>query len=113
MRPAARSTPKHKWPARSSHLPTGLEITTRKELTSMSQTTQLASGHIHLSDEITVELVSPNGWPSADPDAVTEEPAKIRIIWPPHSTITTAGKFAEVAAAAVKVLANASTELSR
>jgi hypothetical protein len=68
----------------------------------MSKVTTLASGQFHLSDTITIELVQADG-----------EPARIRITWPPHDTMTTPAKYTEAAAAAMKVLANASTELSR
>jgi hypothetical protein len=62
----------------------------------------LASGQVHMSDELTVELINS-----------TDEPARIRIVWPAHATITTPASYAEAAAAAMRVLANASTELSR
>jgi hypothetical protein len=62
----------------------------------------LASGQFHLSDSITIELVQPDG-----------EPGRIRITWPSHTTITTPAKYAEAAAAAMRLLASASTELSR
>ena len=69
---------------------------------SQHPTTVLAHGPINLSDSITVELVQP-----------ANEPARIRITWPAHATIATSAKYAEVAAAAMRVLANGVTELSR
>ena len=68
----------------------------------MSKVITLASGEFHLSDTITVELVQPDS-----------EPARITISWPPHTTITTPAKYTEAAAAAMRLLASASTELSR
>ena len=70
----------------------------------MTNVTTLGEAQITQSihETVTVELVQPDG-----------EPARIRIVWPPHTTTTTPAKYAEAAAAAMKVLANASTELSR
>jgi hypothetical protein len=64
--------------------------------------TVLAHGQFNLSDTITVELVQP-----------ANEPPRILIVWPPYRSVTTAAKYAEVAAAAMRVLANGVTELSR
>jgi hypothetical protein len=79
----------------------------------MSKVTQLASGQIHMSDDLRVELITPNSWPNqhSDPDAVTEEPPRIRIIWPIHSTVCTPAKFDQAVANAMKVLSNAVVEL--
>ncbi|HET9562219.1 MAG TPA: hypothetical protein VFP01_08940 [Propionibacteriaceae bacterium] len=41
------------------------------------------------------------------------ESARVRIIWPPQTTITTPAKYAEAAATVMRILANASTELAR
>ena len=41
------------------------------------------------------------------------EPPRIRIIWPPQTSITSSAMYAEVAATAMRTLANASTELAR
>jgi hypothetical protein len=70
----------------------------------MSKQTTLASGQITPSphDTITVELVQS-----------VDESARTRIIWPDHTTITSPRKYAEVAATAMRILANASTELAR
>jgi hypothetical protein len=65
-------------------------------------TTTLAHGQFHQSDSITVELIGPNN-----------EPARVRITWPSHPTITTTAKYTEAAATAMRILANASTELAR
>jgi hypothetical protein len=83
---------------------------------SMSKSITLASGAINLSDEISVELIAPPGWPyePLDPAAATEEPARVVISWPNHGdSVTTPAKFAEVASAAMKILAAATVELSR
>jgi hypothetical protein len=65
-------------------------------------TTTLASGAVNNSDELTVQLVQP-----------ASEPPRILIVWPPATLVTTPAKYAEVAAAAMRVLANGVTELSR
>jgi ABC-type proline/glycine betaine transport system substrate-binding protein len=68
----------------------------------MSKVTTLAHGHIHMSDELTVEFVQPDG-----------EPARIVVSWPNHVAVTTTAKYAEAAANAMRILANGVTELSR
>jgi hypothetical protein len=68
----------------------------------MPKVTTLASGQINRSDQITIELVEADG-----------RPPRVAIIWPPRSTVTTVAQLSEVLAAAVRILANASTELSR
>ena len=74
----------------------------------------LAHGQIHLSDAITVELIAPAGYPNErpDPNAVTEEPARVVIQWPKHSTVCTPATFDKVVANAMKVLSNAVIELA-
>jgi hypothetical protein len=68
-----------------------------------SSTTPLASGTINASgDTIEVVLVQP-----------ADVPAVIRIIWPLWPTVADPRRYAEVAAAAMRLLANASTELAR
>ena len=64
--------------------------------------TTLASGAVNKGDELTVQLVQP-----------ANEPPRILIVWPPYTSVTTPAKYAEVAAAAMRVLANGVTELSR
>ena len=68
----------------------------------MSKITTLASGQINTTDQITVILVRPEGIPPS-----------VIIHWPEQSTVSAPRKFAEVAAAAMKILALASTELTR
>jgi hypothetical protein len=76
--------------------------------------TQLAHGQIHMSDELRVELMTPDGRPSqrTSPGAAAEEPPRIRIIWPGRTTITTPAKFDQAVANAMKVLSNAVVELA-
>ena len=70
----------------------------------MSKSTILAAGQITLSahNTIRVELLEPVG-----------EPARIQIIWPPETTVTTPARYIEATSAAMRILGNASTELSR
>jgi hypothetical protein len=68
----------------------------------MSKITTLASSQITAVDTITVQLLEPTG-----------EPAIVRVTWPLQATITSAVKYAEVGSVAMRILANASTELSR
>lgn len=67
----------------------------------MTQITELARGKVD-SDELVVELVEPEGHPEA-----------VFIRWPEHATVVQRARFAEVAATAMRLLANASTELTR
>jgi ABC-type proline/glycine betaine transport system substrate-binding protein len=69
---------------------------------SQHPTIVLAHGQVHMSDTIKVELVQPDG-----------EPARIVVVWPNHVTACTTAKYAEAAANAMRILANAVTELSR
>jgi hypothetical protein len=80
----------------------------------MPNVIRLAHGTVHMSDTITVELVSPDGWPQrrTDPDAVTEKPPRIRIIWPSHSTVTTPASFDQVVANTMRLLSTAVIELA-
>jgi hypothetical protein len=70
----------------------------------MSKITELAAGQFTTSPDntIRVELLEPAG-----------EPAIVRVTWPAQATVTSAVKYAEAAAVAMRILANASTELSR
>ena len=67
----------------------------------MSKLTTLASGQINATDAITVVLVEPEGMPSS-----------VIIHWPAQSTVSIPHQFPEVAAAAMRVLAKASTALA-
>jgi hypothetical protein len=69
----------------------------------MSKITTLASGQITPSDTLTVELIQPDSMP-----------AVVRIVWPtkPSVTAATAKALAALAAAMVRTLAEAQTELA-
>jgi hypothetical protein len=70
----------------------------------MSKSIILASGQLTKSphDTLRVELLEPTG-----------ELAIVRVTWPSQTTITPAVKYAEMAATAMRILANGSSELSR
>jgi hypothetical protein len=67
----------------------------------MSQITVLSEGRVG-HDAMEIQLVESDG-----------RPPRVLIIWPPHATVTTVSQLAEVFAAAIRILANASTELNR
>jgi hypothetical protein len=63
----------------------------------------LADGQITTSgDTVRVDLIQPGGLPPS-----------VRVSWPAKPTIVQPRRFAEVAGAAVRILAGANTELSR
>ena len=68
----------------------------------MTQSTILSSGTINGADTLTIELIQPNSMP-----------AVVRITWPTAATITTPAHYLEVASAAMRLLAEASTTLAR
>jgi hypothetical protein len=68
----------------------------------MNQRTDLSAGTINGHDRLVVELIEP-------PDT----PPIVAINWPAKRTVCTPAKCAEVAAAAMRLLANASTALAR
>ena len=68
----------------------------------MTQSTILSSGPINGADILTIELIQPNSMPPV-----------IRIVWPTAATITTPAHYLEVASAAMRLLAEASTTLAR
>ena len=69
----------------------------------MSQAIHLASGALNRSgDTLTIELIQPDSMP-----------AVVRIVWPQQPTITTPARYNEVASAAMRLLAEASTMLAR
>jgi hypothetical protein len=68
----------------------------------MSKTTTLASSQITAVDSITVELVE------AD-----ETPAVVIVRWPVKPTVCHPRRYADVAAAAMKILATASTRYAQ
>jgi hypothetical protein len=63
-----------------------------------SHVIELARGAITAADELVVELV---------------QPGAVRIIWPTQPTVVPPAHYAETAAAAMRLLANGSTELAR
>jgi hypothetical protein len=67
----------------------------------MSNVTTLSDGRVG-HDQLRVELVEAGS-----------RPPHVRITWPPHATVTTVAQLAETLAAAMRILANASTELNR
>ena len=67
----------------------------------MTQITELARGMV-ASDELVVRLVEPDGHPET-----------VIIVWPDHATVAQPARFAQIAATATRLLANASTELTR
>jgi hypothetical protein len=67
----------------------------------MHQTTQLSSGLINGHDRLTVELVEPR-----------DLPAVVLLRWPTKPSVCTPDTYANVAAAAMQVLAAAVIELA-
>jgi hypothetical protein len=67
----------------------------------MSKITERASGQITKSDAITIVLVEPESMPSS-----------VIIHWPTQSTVVQPWRYRDVAAAAMKVLAKATTVLA-
>jgi hypothetical protein len=68
----------------------------------MTQSTILSSGPINGADTLTIELIQPDSMP-----------AVVRIVWPTAATITTPAHYLEVASAAMRLLAEASTTLAQ
>jgi hypothetical protein len=68
----------------------------------VTQSTILSSGTINGADTLTIEAIQPDSMP-----------AVVRIVWPTAATITTPAHYREVASAAMRLLAEASTTLAR
>ena len=68
----------------------------------MAKSTILSSGPINGADTLTIEVIQPDCMP-----------AMVRIVWPTAATITTPAHYLEVASAAMRLLAEASTTLAR
>jgi hypothetical protein len=68
----------------------------------VNQSTILSSGPINGADTLTIEVIQP--------DSI---PAVVRIVWPTAATITTPAHYLQVAGAAMRLLAEASTTLAR
>ena len=69
---------------------------------SSAQTSELASGPIIGADELSVQLIQPDGMP-----------AVVRINWPLRPTTAAAAHYPAVAAAIVKIVAESATALAR
>jgi hypothetical protein len=69
---------------------------------SSSESTDLARGAINGVDELSVQLIQPDGMP-----------AVVRINWPLRPTTAAAAHYPAVAAAIVKIIAESATALAR
>jgi hypothetical protein len=67
----------------------------------MSKITLLGHAQINTSDEIAIELVTPDDLPAA-----------VRIVWPPAPTVTGARNFPDTAAVIVRLFSEAATTLA-
>jgi hypothetical protein len=81
--------------------PDGPEAHLSRKRVPVAKSTILSSGPINGGDTLTVELIQ------ADRMAV------VRIVWPSAATIITPAHYLEVASAAMRLLAEASTTLTR
>jgi hypothetical protein len=102
MHPPRSTNPREKWPARRLQLLTGLRPTYLRKRVPVTQSTILSSGPINGADTLTIEVIQPESMP-----------AVVRIVWPTAATITTPAHYLEVASAAMRLLAEASTTLAR
>ena len=68
----------------------------------MSKITPLGRAQINTSDQIVIELVTPDDLPAA-----------VRIHWPDKPSVTGARNFPDTAAAVVNLFAEAATALAR
>ena len=82
--------------------PDGPETHLSRKRVPVAKSTILSSGPINGGDTLTVELIQPDRMPVA-----------VRIVWPSAATITTPAHYLEVASAAMRLLAEASTTLTR
>jgi hypothetical protein len=82
--------------------PDGPETHLSRKRVPVTQSTILSSGPINSADTLTIELFQPD-----------RMPAVVRIVWPTAATITTPAHYLEVASAAMRLLAEASTILAR
>jgi hypothetical protein len=67
-----------------------------------AESTDLAHGTINGAGELSVQLISPDGMPSA-----------VRITWPLKPSMIDPRRFPEVAATLARLFATATTELAR
>jgi hypothetical protein len=82
--------------------PDGPETHLARKRVPVAKSTILSSGPINGGDTLTVELIQPDSMP-----------AVVRIVWPSAATIITPAHYLEVASAAMRLLAEASTTLAR
>jgi hypothetical protein len=68
----------------------------------VTQSTILSFGPINGADTLMIEVIQPDNMPTV-----------VRIAWPAAPTITTPARYVEVASAAMRLLAEASTNLVR
>jgi hypothetical protein len=69
---------------------------------SMNDITDLAHGTINGADELSVQLIQP-----------ADMPAVVRIVWPTSPPVTAPARYLEIASTAMRLLAEASTTLTR
>jgi hypothetical protein len=100
--PRSTNPVREKWPARRLQLLTGRETHLSRKRVPVTQSTILSSGPINGGDALTIEMIQPESMP-----------AVVRIVWPTAATITTPRHYLEVASAAMRLLAEASTTLAR
>ena len=82
--------------------PDGPETHLSQKRVPATQSTILSAGPINGADTLTIEVVQPDSMP-----------AMVRIVWPTAATVTTPSHYLEVASAAMRLLAEASTTLAR
>ena len=82
--------------------PDGPETHFSRKRVPVTKSTILSSGPINGADTLTIELIQPE-----------RMPAVVRIAWPTAATITTPAHYLEVASGAMRLLAEASTNLAR
>jgi hypothetical protein len=82
--------------------PDGPETHVARKRVPVTQSTVLSSGTVNGADTLTIEVIQPDSMPAA-----------VRIVWPIAATITTPVSYPEVASAAMRLLAESSTNLAR
>jgi hypothetical protein len=82
--------------------PDGPETHVARKRVPVTQSTVLSSGTVNGADTLTIEVIQPDSMP-----------AVVRIIWPTAATITTPVSYREVASAAMRLLAETSTNVAR
>ena len=77
------------------------QVPTAKVSRATSQTTELASGAITVTDSLTIELVKPSDMPTT-----------VVIRWPAQPSIVASSRFPATANAAMRIMAQAVTRLA-